>query len=229
MDDASSLDILVRRSHSRAMNVAHRDVFSCCLGVAVACLFLPTPTPAASADLAIVQNGIGEEAVYDSVNGYLWYWDLSLFANANYYQQMALIEQLNLKAYFGTTGWHLATDADMATLWSLNSQTIRQMFHPSHERYDGAYEWHYWSGRFGGSVYGDEHLAVQTAWGNFAFGPFEYAWPEIYYTVDGNGGQETGAWVVAVPEPGSAFLLLAFAGLGAVRRHHAGRRVAASN
>ena len=62
----------------------------------------------------------------------------------------------------------------------------------------------------------DEHLAAQTAWGNFAFGPFEYAWPGIYYTVDGNGGQETGAWVVAVPEPGSAVLLLAFAGAGLV-------------
>lgn len=172
---------------------------------------IPTLASGSSASLSVLQNGAGQTVVLDSVNNEIWYWDLSAFADQTYSQQLADIQQLNLSAYFGTTGWHLATPADMQPLWSLDSATIREEFNPTLVLYSGTYEWHYWSGRFE-SGSGGLHEGSVTAWGNFYFGPFDYAWPDTYYLSDVSGYADYGgAWVVStapVPEPQTAVYLV---------------------
>jgi hypothetical protein len=183
----------------------------------LALAFFPTLASGSSASLSVLQNGAGQKVVFDSVNNEIWYWDLSAFADQTYSQQLADIQQLNISAYFKTTGWHLATPADMQPLWSLDTATIRADFNPTEVLYEGSYEWHYWSGRFESGSDGF-HSGSATAWGNFYFGPFDFTWPDTYSLFDAEGDSDYGgAWVVStVPEPqttvllgcGSAILLL---------------------
>jgi len=174
----------------------------------LALAFLPALAFGSSASLSVLQNGAGQKAVLDSVNNEIWYWDLSAFANQTYAQQLADIQQLKISDYFGTTGWHLATAAEMQPLWSLDTATIRADFNPTEVLYEGSYEWHYWSGRFE-SGSGGVHYGSETAWGNFYFGPFDYPWPDIYSLVDSAADPSYGgAWVVStvpVPEPQTYF------------------------
>lgn len=164
--------------------------------------------------LTIQVNGAGEKVVFDVANNNMWYWNLNAFAGQTYGQQLGGIQQLNAATYFDAANWHLASLQEMQQLWVFDSATIRQSFHPSHERYDGGYQWHYWSGRYEvGS--GGIHAMSETAWGNFVWGPFDYAWgPNSGGALsDGSGYQERGAFVVAsVPEPG-AMTLFCFGGL----------------
>jgi hypothetical protein len=174
----------------------------------LALAMLPALASGAPASLSILQNSAGQKAVFDSANNEMWYWDLSTYANETYAQQLAGIQQLNVNPYFGLTGWHLASTAEMQPLWALNSDTIRLDFNPTQVRYDGSYEWHYWSGRFESGSDG-MHQASDTAWGNFVFGPWDYAWPEIVNLDDASGSSDYGgAWIVSpVPEPQIAALL----------------------
>lgn len=157
----------------------------------------------------IPQESNGQRVLMDTENGRAWFWDLSRFANQTYSQQENVIQDLNAGAYFGLTSWHLATDPEVQTLLSLDAQTIRRLFHPSHERYEGNYEWHYWSGRFG-STFSDQRQCVQSAWGVFAWGPFDFGWPQTFFARNEGAFMETGAWAVAlipVPEPSMAALM----------------------
>lgn len=179
--------------------------------------FFPVLVSGSGAPLSVLQNGAGQRVVFDSAHDEIWYWDLSAFADQTYPQQLAAIQQLNNSAYFETTGWHLATLTEMQPLWSLDTATIRADFNPTEVLYEGSYEWHYWSGRFE-SGSGDIHSGSATAWGNFYFGPFDYAWPSTYSLPDATGYPDYGgAWVVStVPEQqttvlfgcGSVMLLL---------------------
>jgi hypothetical protein len=173
----------------------------------LALAMLPALASGAPASLGIQQNGAGQKAVFDSVNNEMWYWDLSTFANETYAQQLAGIQQLNVNSYFGLTDWHLASTSEMQPLWTLSSDTIRSDFNPTQERYEGSYEWHYWSGRFESGSDG-VHLASATGWGEFVFGHWDYAWPDIVGLSDANGSPDYGgAWIVsAVPEPQIAAL-----------------------
>jgi hypothetical protein len=163
---------------------------------------IPALTSGSNASLSVLQNGVDQRVVLDSANNEIWYWDLSTFANLTYAQQLADIQQLNVSAYFGSTGWHLAKPAEMQPLWLLDSATIRANFNPTEVLYSGYYEWHYWSGRYE-SGSGGTHQGCDTAWGNFYFGPFDYSWPETYSLSDAAGYADYGgAWVVsAAPEP----------------------------
>jgi len=174
----------------------------------LALAMLPALASGAPASLSILQNSAGQKAVFDSANNEMWYWDLSTYANETYAQQLAGIQQLNVNSYFGLTDWHLASTAEMQPLWTLSSDTIRSDFNPTQVRYDGSYEWHYWSGRFE-SRSGGVHRASDTAWGNFFWGPWDYAWPDIVNLDDSSGSPDYGgAWVVSpVPEPQIAALL----------------------
>ena len=174
----------------------------------LALAMLPALASGAPASLSILQNSAGQKAVFDSVNNEMWYWDLSTFANETYAQQLAGIQQLNVNSYFGLTDWHLASTVEMQPLWELSSDTIRSDFNPTQVRYEGSYEWHYWSGRFE-SGSGGVHQASDTAWGNFVFGPWDFAWPQIVNLADSGGYSDYGgAWVVSpVPEPQIAALL----------------------
>jgi hypothetical protein len=174
----------------------------------LALAMLPALASGATASLSVLQNNTGHKAVFDSVNNEMWYWDLSTFANETYAQQLAGIQQLNVNSYFGLTDWHLASTAEMEPLWTLSTDTIRSDFNPTQVRYESAYEWHYWSGRFESGSDG-AHLASATGWGNFAFGPWDFAWPDIVGLSDANGSPDYGgAWIVSpVPEPQIAVLL----------------------
>ena len=174
-----------------------------CLGVI--CL-LVSPGRSNATALTVQVNGTGERVVFDSANNNMWYWDLSAFASQTYGQQLSGIQQLNTNTYFDLANWHLASLQEMEQLWRFDSTTIREAFHPSHERYEAGDQWHYWSGRYEyGS--GGIHAESETAWGNFVFGAFDYAWPSVGYLTDTSGYQERGAFVVAsVPEPSAASL-----------------------
>jgi len=178
----------------------------------------------AASSLSVQINGAGEKVVFDQENNNLWYWDLGAFANQSYSQQLGGIQQLNTTTYFDLGGWHLASEAEMQQLWRFDSAAIQQAFHPSHERYEGDYQWHYWSGRFE-SGSGGIHAESETAWGNFVFGPFFYRWPSVGYLSDSGNYQERGAFVVtSVPEP-SAVALCCLGGLmvSGVRRFAASK------
>jgi hypothetical protein len=174
----------------------------------LALAMLPALASGAPASLSILQNSAGQKAVFDSANNEMWYWDLSTFASEPYAQQLAGIQQLNVDSYFGLTDWHLASTAEMEPLWTLSSDTIRLDFNPTLERYEDSYEWHYWSGRFESGSAGS-HQASATGWGNFVFGPWDYAWPDIVGLDDSSGSPDYGgAWIVStVPEPQIAALL----------------------
>lgn len=170
-------------------------------------LLLLSGAPRADA-WTVLQNPAGQSVVLDEAHGNYWYRDLHAFANLTYGQQVVSIQGLNTSAYFGATHWHMATPADMPPLWALTTDALRQAFLPSHERYEGAYEWHYWSGRYAQSVQADVHAASETGWGSFFFGPWHDAWPNQIALVDSAPYLEHGAWVVTqIPEPGSAPLL----------------------
>lgn len=173
------------------------------------------------ASLSILQNAAGEKVVLDASTGTVWVWDLSLQARRTYDQQIAGIQQLNATTYFDLAGWHMATATEMQPLLAQSTDVIRQTFHPSHERYDGIYEWHYWSGRYESGSAGI-HQAAQTAWGNFAFGPFNYPWPGIVNLSDAGDYIESSAWVVTtIPEPTTGAMFIVAAVAIALRR---GRR-----
>lgn len=162
----------------------------------------------------------GDSVVYDDENDRYWYWDLSAFTSLTYAQQASGIQQLNVDEYFGMTTWHIATEPEMQELFRFGTEEIRGTFNPSQERYDGSYEWHYWTGRYDDA---GTRKAVQTAWGNFAFGPWDYAWPDLEGTRydDSLALPRLGAWVVT-PEP--ATLPLVIFGLGALSAAQRRRR-----
>jgi hypothetical protein len=158
--------------------------------------------------LTMLQNGAGEKVVFDAAHGNIWYWDLSAFAAKTYADQLAGIQQLNADSYFDTAQWHLASASEMQPLWSLGTATIRQTFNPSEVRYEAPYQWHYWSGRYADGT-GGIHRASETGWGNFAFGPWDYAWPTVVNLSDAGVYSEHGAWVVAtIPEPAVVTFLM---------------------
>lgn len=158
--------------------------------------------------LTTLQNGAGEKVVFDPAYGNIWYWDLSVFAGKTYAEQLAGIQQLNVDTYFDTAQWHLATAQEMQPLWLLSTDVIRQTFNPGEVRYEGSYQWHYWSGRYADG-FGGIHGASETGWGNFVFGPWDYAWPTIVNLSDVGVYSDQGAWVVAtVPEPAAGTFLL---------------------
>jgi hypothetical protein len=179
------------------------DLFKATIAAA-SCLLISWQCFGAGTFTLIPQESNGQRVVMDPANGRAWFWDLGRFSNQTYSQQEDVIQDLNAEAYFGLTGWHLATAPEMETLFALDDRTVRQLFHPSHERYEGSFEWHYWGGRFDSTSSSYLHMCVQSAWGTFVWGPFDFGWPQTFSAVDSSAFRETGAWAVAmvpIPEP----------------------------
>ena len=80
--------------------------------------FVVVQPPSASASL-MVDNLSGINVSYDDTTGYYWYWDLSRFTGMTYPEQITEIAAISVPGYAGT--WHMASLAEMTTLWKADS------------------------------------------------------------------------------------------------------------
>ena len=64
-----------------------------------------------SANANLLQKTVGDShVVWDSFSNLTWFWDVPLFADKTYDEQVALLNGLNEgSGYFGLSGWHLAS------------------------------------------------------------------------------------------------------------------------
>ncbi len=73
----------------------------------------------ASAALELItDDDTGEIVVFDTLSNRYWMYDMNLFGNMTYYQQVAGISQLNAAGYFGSMEWHMANRTQLDVLFS---------------------------------------------------------------------------------------------------------------
>ena len=72
------------------------------------------------ATLTLVPSGADEGVTDTEQPDYLWHPDPSYFVNMTYAEQMNAIAALNTDVYGGRTDWHMATRAEIDTLFSLD-------------------------------------------------------------------------------------------------------------
>ena len=172
----------------------------------VACVFIFGIAGNVQADLKVSEPVAGEKIVYDTTTGHSWIWDMSLFTDKTYQQQIDAISALG--TYGGLPGWHMADDDEWTALAAsagFDSANLGAAFGPTYLHSSGFYVW---SGRtdepWGGLA--DHHA-------NHLFDiqdPTLFAGP----VPDLDADQYVGAWVTTpVPVPGAA--LLGVIGLGA--------------
>jgi hypothetical protein len=106
-------------------------------------------TGIAPATLIVKEYIPGQKVTLDTNTGNHWIWDLSLFTNKTYGQQISDIAGLGTYGNIGG-GWHMADLAEMGPLWSYSFTEISGAFNTSDVFVLDPGDWYhiYWSGRY---------------------------------------------------------------------------------
>jgi hypothetical protein len=163
----------------------------------------------------------GQPVVYDDVAGLYWYVNLTDFVNMTYAQQIDAIASLGTYGNIAG-GWHLATHAEMVSLFANPSQVIGSNFAPTLTPNEQNTLLTYWFGR-------SEHVRIETPvpthWCNLVSqmslpGPIDDEWDQILHStsqLDTTVWDALGAWVssssapvitdnTVIPAPGAVLL-----------------------
>jgi hypothetical protein len=174
-----------------------------CLSVGV--VFLAVST--AQAGLSVLTSGL-DKVTYDSTANAYWYWNLADTTNETYAQQVTFATGLNAgSGYFGLTNWHMASETEMAGLWTNPAADIGGSFNPTetspNKMWDGRYN--YVPGWAGTGWHSNANVTLKgvSSWGKDMDGStVNDVW--VYGSV--------GAWITAsetpapVPLPGALLL-----------------------
>lgn len=148
--------------------------------------------------------------IYDDVNNNYWIWDLSMFTNTTYNDQVLNISNLD---YFGTDNWEMANRDQMEALFSqisMENTYIYELFGKSGVSIDFEGDSNdYWMGRFDEFSSTGIHTFMGGAyvgWNGSMYHGVQLGSIHVDYS-----SNTTGAWALAsvqpVPEPATVFLL----------------------
>ena len=85
-----------------------------------------------NAALTVLEDVPGEKVVLDTDTGDYWIWDLSMFTNKTYDEQITDIAALG--SYGGiSSAWHMATRSEMDLLWGYSGVELSAAFNQSFE------------------------------------------------------------------------------------------------
>jgi hypothetical protein len=157
-------------------------------------------TGTASADLIVYEYVPGQKVTHDTVTGNYWIWDLTMFTDKSYAQQISDIAGLGTYGNIAG-GWHMATADEKALL--AGTGQISTGFNPTIDALPSTATWR---GRYDEPSGGEEHMVFSLTY-TLAFGwsGFDLPFPDSL-----SDEPTIGAWVTTsaalVPLPGAVVL-----------------------
>jgi len=165
-----------------------------------------------SGALTVYEYVPGEKVVLDTATGYYWYWNMPDFTNMTYAEQNAAI--VGLGSYGNVKGgWHMASLAEMETLWSNPALAVTDAFVHTWEHPLLFPDLHDYSGRYDRVLpvsWGPAHYIAEAVHeihpGTSYFIPLS----DLVGVPDSGWDEAFGAWVVSdhavIPVPGAVLL-----------------------